>query len=72
MQSVDEALLDLGDILSFDSLSQGVGGGCRKFTQRLTVCLKWLFASKAMKQMAGLSGGQVIEGTTMAHGVGSA
>ena len=63
-QSVDEALLDLGDILSFDYLAKELEVDA-KLHAKIDRLFKRLFASKAMKQMAGLSGGQVIEGTTV-------
>jgi hypothetical protein len=62
--SVNEALLDLGDILSFDYLAKELEVDA-KLHAKIDRLFKRLFASKAMKQMAGLSGGQVIEGTTV-------
>jgi hypothetical protein len=62
-QNVDEALLDLGEILSFDHLAKELDVDA-KLHAKVDRLFKRLFASKAMKQMAGLSGSQVIEGTT--------
>lgn len=63
-QSIDERLLALGDIVTFDHLEKELDVDA-KIQAKIDRLIKRLLTTKAMKQMAGLANGPVIESTAI-------